>query len=130
MGHYLTISKWQPYFNPSDCKIENALVWLRLPGLPVEFFNKDLLMEIGSVVGRPVKVDDYTINGTRGKYARVCVELDLSRTLVPQIKLQGPKSVIQKIEYGGLHSICFECGKYGHKEEQCVLNVNMDEMER
>lgn len=128
MGHYLTISKWQPYLNPSESKIENTLVWLRLPGLPVEFFNKELLMEIGSVVGRPVKVDDYTISGTRGKYARVCVELDLSRTLVPQIKLHGPKSVIQKIEYEWLHSICFECGKYGHKEEQCVLKTSSDGM--
>lgn len=26
---------------------------------------------------------------------------------------------LQVIEYEGLHMICFECGKYGHRAETC-----------
>jgi hypothetical protein len=26
---------------------------------------------------------------------------------------------IHRIEYEGLHTICFSCGKYGHRMEEC-----------
>jgi hypothetical protein len=26
---------------------------------------------------------------------------------------------IPRLEYEGLHSICFKCGRFGHKKEQC-----------
>ncbi|MED6126925.1 hypothetical protein PIB30_083198 [Stylosanthes scabra] len=36
---------------------------------------------------------------------------------VPAIQVLGPDF---KVEYEGLHLICFGCGKYGHRLEQCI----------
>lgn len=110
MGHYLTVMKWRPHFNPRDSTIQKTLVWIRLPELSVEYFNPELLMDVRNQVGKAVKVDDLTLQANRGRYARVCVELDLGKKLTPQIKLGGSMNFLQRIEYEGLYAICFECG--------------------
>ncbi|KAL0313677.1 UNVERIFIED_CONTAM: hypothetical protein Scaly_2911500 [Sesamum calycinum] len=62
---------------------------------------------------RAVKVDETTMAASRGRYARVCVEVDLTKPLVSMITLLG---FAQAVEYEGLHQICFDCGKYGQKK--------------
>ncbi|KAL0294393.1 UNVERIFIED_CONTAM: hypothetical protein Scaly_3122100 [Sesamum calycinum] len=73
----------------------------------------ELLMRIGNRIGRAVKVDETTMAASRGRYARVCVEVDLTKPLVSMITLLG---FAQAVEYEGLHQICFDCGKYGQKK--------------
>ena len=34
---------------------------------------------------------------------------------------------IRRVEYEGIHLICFGCGKYGHKKEACPENVILAE---
>ncbi|KAL0292873.1 UNVERIFIED_CONTAM: ATP synthase epsilon chain, chloroplastic [Sesamum calycinum] len=57
--------------------------------MPVEFFQEELLMRIGNRIGRAVKVDETTMAASRGRYARVCVEVDLTKPLVSMITLLG-----------------------------------------
>lgn len=42
--------------------------------------------------------------------------MDLQKPLIPIIQILGHN---QSVEYEGLHQICFECGKYGHRIESC-----------
>ncbi|KAK4409311.1 hypothetical protein Sango_0004100 [Sesamum angolense] len=98
---------------PSLEAISSTLVWIRFPEMPVEFFQEELLMRIGNRIGRAVKVDETTMAASRGRYARVCVEVDLTKPLVSMITLLG---FAQAVEYEGLHQICFDCGKYGQKK--------------
>lgn len=116
MGHYLTIAKWRPNFRPSVEKISTTLVWIRFPELPIELFDEEVLTYMGDAVGKTVKVDELTMAASRGRYARVCVEIDLDVPLVPSIQALGS---VQRVEYEGLHLICFGCGKYGHRQEVC-----------
>ncbi|XP_031091106.1 uncharacterized protein LOC115996077 [Ipomoea triloba] len=67
-------------------------------------------------IGRPVKTDTTTSLVSIGKFARVCVELDLSRPLLSKFTLEGE---IVPIEYEGIQMVCFKCGMYGHKKDQC-----------
>ncbi|MED6201368.1 hypothetical protein PIB30_094244 [Stylosanthes scabra] len=53
----------------------------------------------------------------KGRYARICVEIDLSKQLVPKISVLGSELFL---EYEGLHQICFSCEKYGHKADNCT----------
>lgn len=62
-------------------------------------------------------MDHTTQDVLRGKYAKVCVEVQLNRPLTPTISLAGKHFTI---EYEGLHQICFSCGKYGHRKEGCT----------
>ncbi|XP_028104122.1 uncharacterized protein LOC114303175 [Camellia sinensis] len=53
---------------------------------------------------------------TRGKFARVCVEMDLNKPLKPKFMLEG---MVYNIEYESLHSFCFLYGKIDHRKEAC-----------
>ncbi|CAN0906575.1 hypothetical protein LINGRAHAP2_LOCUS24338 [Linum grandiflorum] len=54
--------------------------------------------------------------GARGKYARVCVEVDLTKPLLPKYKIEG---IPYLIVYEGFHKICTNCGVYGAPTHLC-----------
>ncbi|RYR05146.1 hypothetical protein Ahy_B06g085003 [Arachis hypogaea] len=64
-----------------------------------------------------LKIDRSTSIHSRGRFARICVEIDLAKKLVPRISVLGLELYI---EYEGLHQICFSCGKYGHMSDLCT----------
>ncbi|RYQ83809.1 hypothetical protein Ahy_B10g102667 [Arachis hypogaea] len=76
-----------------------------------------------------LKINRTTSIHSRGKFARLYVEIDLIKQLVPRNFVLGS---ILNIKYEGLHLICFHCGKYGHKSEQYseLLEVEVDHHER
>lgn len=82
------------------------------------YYNDNALRAIASCVKTPVKLDTNTALATRGKFAYVCVEVDLTRPLVGQDLLDGKW---QQIEYEGLHEVCYNCGRYGHLKENCPI---------
>ncbi|KAH7847820.1 hypothetical protein Vadar_030583 [Vaccinium darrowii] len=55
--HYVAIRKWEPEFDTSSAKVSTSVVWVRLPGLPVEFYDKEMLLKIGAKVGKLLKID-------------------------------------------------------------------------
>lgn len=61
-----------------------------------------------------LKIDNLTLIHDRGKYARICVEMVLDKPLLSHIIINDEKLIL---EYEGLHSICFRCGRYRHKKE-------------
>ena len=65
------------------------MVWIRIPCLNVGYYDENVLLSIASMVGRPVKIDQTTMNAARGKFARVCVEITLSDLVVERICLDN-----------------------------------------
>jgi hypothetical protein len=118
--HYLTVREWCPNFNPSENHLKKVTVWVRFSGLPIEFYDAKVLTSIGNRIGRTVKVDKNTLLQERGKYARLCVEVDLSKPLLAMFSVKGRT---YKVEYEGLHLLCLGCGKFGHYVEGCPEKV-------
>ncbi|MCI53307.1 hypothetical protein A2U01_0074553, partial [Trifolium medium] len=65
-----------------------------------------------------LKIDKLTSIHARGKFARICVEIDLEKKLIPQVSVNA-LGLVLNLEYEGLHAVCFNCGKYGHKKDVC-----------
>ncbi|KAK4255547.1 hypothetical protein QN277_008534 [Acacia crassicarpa] len=114
--HYLTVRPWEPFFNPWRAKIDKVAVWVRMPRLALEYYDKEALTWIGNRIGETLKIDFNTSCQLRGHYARICVLVDLSKQLMPGFTLDGEDYYV---EYEGLHGLCTNCGVYGHKVEQC-----------
>ncbi|XP_061374680.1 uncharacterized protein LOC133316898 [Gastrolobium bilobum] len=127
--HYLIVQRWRPNFDPYDDKVKKLAVWIRIPGVPREFYTHKDLWRMGNMVGRTLRIDESSlrISGQgqleeitdRGRFACICVEVDLSKSLLSKFRI-GQRQLF--IGYGGLHQICFLCGQYGHKGDQCPLN--------
>lgn len=66
--------------------------WIRLPGLNYRYYTKGLIRALASVIGKVVKVDYNTADGTKGKFARVAVMVDISKPLVSFIGVDGKKT--------------------------------------
>ncbi|KAJ1408029.1 hypothetical protein SESBI_23885 [Sesbania bispinosa] len=86
LDHYLMIRKWHPEFFPSQDEFKRVAVWVRIPGLPIEYYDKHILWRIGSSLGFMLKIDNNTLRQKgastddefiteRGKFARICVEV-------------------------------------------------------
>ncbi|CAN1170067.1 hypothetical protein LINPERHAP2_LOCUS28773, partial [Linum perenne] len=124
--HYVVSEEWRPNFEPGYSQVNTIRAWVRLPGLPLENFDVGILKLIGNRIGKTIRVDGTTLFGSRGNYARLCVEIDLHKPLVSKYRLHRR---VRHIEYEGLHEICFLCGRYGHGKQACSLNSESVEPE-
>ncbi|KAI9094528.1 hypothetical protein K1719_026648 [Acacia pycnantha] len=125
--HYLIVQRWRPNFNPWKADLQCQIAaWVRLPDVPFEFYNVESLRRIGNMIGRMIKVDRSTSIYDKGGFARICVELDLQKPLLPSYKVFGEE---RPIVYEGLHHVCFTCGKYGHQKDKCPTTQNKDEVQ-
>ncbi|KAJ7949856.1 Zinc ion binding nucleic acid binding protein [Quillaja saponaria] len=122
--HYLTMRRWKPEFQPDRERIKRTVVWIRFPGLPIKYFNSRALFDAVKLIGKPLKLDKTTEHSVRGKFARVCVEIDLDRLLIPKVKIG---SRWRAVEYEGFHLIYFHCGLFGHSKEKCPDNGLKDD---
>ncbi|KAL7218869.1 hypothetical protein ACSBR2_012023 [Camellia fascicularis] len=116
MDHYVTVRKWQQDFRSDVAEEDTTAFWVRFLNLPIEYYNEKVLFHIAKVLGVPLKIDINTAMASRGKYARVCIEMDLRKPLVSQFAI-GKN--IYLVEYEHLHSVCFSCGRVGHVKEVC-----------
>ncbi|XP_061376478.1 uncharacterized protein LOC133318494 [Gastrolobium bilobum] len=116
LGHYLSLRKWEPGFRPNAEGISKIAAWIRLPNIPLEFYDEVFFRRVGNWIGKLIKIDRTTNLHARGRFARIYVELDLARPLKEEYVLEG---VLKHIEYEGLGLICFNCGKYGHSKDCC-----------
>ena len=95
-------------------------VWICFPELPFEYYEINVLKEIGKVIGPVLRIDANTASKTRGRYARICIQVDINKPLVRRILLEG---VIQEFQNEGINYLCFSCGRIGHRLENCSYTV-------
>ena len=67
-----------------------------------------------------IRIDSYTESGTRGSYARLCLQIDLTKPLITTIRVGRLK---QKVMYEGISLLCFSCGRIGHKADNCPHHI-------
>ncbi|MBA0816341.1 hypothetical protein Gohar_001018 [Gossypium harknessii] len=86
------------------------VMWIRLPGLLERFYSSCLLKEIGQTFGSVVKLDIHTDYACRGCFARLAVCVDLRKSLVSEVTINGQ---LQRVEYESLPDVCFNDGRKG-----------------
>jgi hypothetical protein len=87
--HYLTVKERSPNFHSASDTIENVAVWVRISILPIEYYDAKVLKIIGDRIGKTVKMDKNTLKQERGKYARLCVTVDLTKPLLAMFSIKG-----------------------------------------
>ena len=62
-------------------------VWVHLNGLPIEYYEVGVLREIGQALGNVLRVDTHTATEARGRYARICVQVDIGEPFVTSVSI-------------------------------------------
>uniref|UniRef100_A0A2K2AH39 Uncharacterized protein n=1 Tax=Populus trichocarpa TaxID=3694 RepID=A0A2K2AH39_POPTR len=113
--------------HPND--LARVPVWVRLYNVPLEYWTIKGLSCVASAIGVPLHADHTTLLRKRLSYARVCVEIDASKTLVKEYDLRCPNGLFITIsaEYEWIPSKCSNCNVFGHTTALCATN-NIDNL--
>ena len=111
---YDKVLKGEPWF---EAKLSSVAIWVRLPELPIEFYDVAVLREIGSTIGPILRIDLYTTSKSKGSYTRLCVQVDLEKLLITSIR------VVQKITCEEVSMLFFHYGRLGHKQDSCPYHI-------
>ena len=86
----------------------------------MEYYHKDSLLHIESGLRPVLRVDFNTAASTRGRFARICVQIDLDKPLARTVRV-GKTGLA--VIYEGIRLLCFHCGRIGHQSELCPSRV-------
>nr|POE95451.1 uncharacterized protein CFP56_01494 [Quercus suber] len=121
--HFLSLRPWEPNFRPDLANVSSIAVWIRLYNLPIEYYNAEALQHIGRAIGNVLRVDTFTATETRGRFARLCVQIDAEKPLVTAILIGRLE---QSVSYEGIQKLCFGCGRLGHRKESCPYIIRQE----
>jgi len=85
------------------------------------------ILHIGKSIGNVLRVDSHIAMETRGRYARICVQVDVDKSLATAVLIGKFK---QPICYEGLQRLCFSCGRIGHLKENCSYTIRSEPLPR
>ncbi|KAF9591381.1 hypothetical protein IFM89_004066 [Coptis chinensis] len=118
----LRLSKWSPNFSTKKETQSHAAVWVRFPGLPLEYWEIRNLLALGRAVGRPIHMDETTAKRELGYYASVLVDIDLSKSIPEKVWIESKTYNIgfwQPIKLGKTPEFCSHCKGVGHTVANC-----------
>lgn len=116
LNHFLSVRRWEPKFLASNTKLTYTAIWSRLPELPIEVYDLSIFQKVGNKIGRLLKVDTCTSSTSRGRYARICIEVPLEKPLQSHVFIGTHR---QQILYVKLNMLCITCGRVGHTSKHC-----------
>ncbi|XP_008778888.1 uncharacterized protein LOC103698628 [Phoenix dactylifera] len=124
-GQLFVMEQWRPNFFPSSGEVGRVVVWLRLPHLPLEYWEKSTILQIASKAGKPLALDNFTDQGKRLGFARDKIEVDFKSPVRPGIFVKGrtegsKEKFWQVFIYENLSAFCCRCGRIGHVEAACI----------
>ncbi|CAA0806049.1 Unknown protein, partial [Striga hermonthica] len=120
-GRRLIIKVLPNLFQFGEDDIETVPVWINLPLLSWNCWSTNALSKIAFCVGSPITTDKLTATRDRCNYARILVELDISKERVYSIpvKSKGKFMFEQKVEYEYVPQYCNHCKYIGHSTSNC-----------
>lgn len=91
-------------------------LWVKFPNLPMSCWGIKSLSRIASVLGKPLFADECTTNQSRISFARILIEVNVSKPLPNEIELMDPTGnrFIQDVTYDWKPTYCEKCLQVGH----------------
>ncbi|KAF3784885.1 hypothetical protein EJ110_NYTH27546 [Nymphaea thermarum] len=132
-GRLLIANQWHPSM-PMRIESSNRVrIWIRLPDLPVEWWNPRIFTDIADLIGGSfVEADDYTRHLQRFGFARIKIEIPLGFSPISEIELEisRGKVFVQSIEYETKVKYCKKCRSTAHFDGSCTSRVTPMEGEK
>ncbi|XP_058763772.1 uncharacterized protein LOC131637201 [Vicia villosa] len=84
------LHEWTPTFTLEDDVLRVLPVWVIFPQLPLVYWGDKSIGKIASAIGKPVITDECIRKKLRVSYARVLIEVDVTRELKSEITIRSP----------------------------------------
>ncbi|CAH9120327.1 unnamed protein product [Cuscuta europaea] len=119
-------------FSFQDEEFLKVPIWVKFSNLPMNLWNEGAMSEVASMIGVPLSTDKVTQERTNHKYARVLIEVDVSKPspLSFPIRLPSRKIINQWVLYETFPNYCFQCKEFGHHPFNCKVLAENERKER
>ncbi|MBA0659281.1 hypothetical protein Goklo_011433 [Gossypium klotzschianum] len=104
--------KWAPNFRASEVSFDFVAKRMRVPELLIEYYDPNILTNIGRSLGGLLWIDNFTMSSERGKITILCMQVNMNKPLRKSFMMEGRK---QYITYEGIDALCFRCGSVVEK---------------
>ena len=123
---FMQLIPWYLGFNPVLEAPRSKIIWMKLPGLPLEYWTVKALRAIGNSIGTTKYIDPAIIGSSDKKIAWILVEMDFSGGLPGDIDLiRGNRKHRQRIDYWGIPFRCLMCHRTRHLWEHCPFRLRI-----
>lgn len=116
---YITVQLWEPNFTAKHDTPCSSAIWVRLPQLPIEYYDQEVLTQIGNSIGKLIQINARTANSERGRYTRLCIQFYLNKPPSCSINID---LFSQPLQYEGL-ACYFQCSIVDHDDGKCLTHV-------
>ncbi|XP_009774607.1 uncharacterized protein [Nicotiana sylvestris] len=119
---------WTTDFDFNEEVLKTLSLWIKLPNLPLNCRGMDSLSRIGSGLEIPICADECTTKVERISYARILVEISITKPLPTKITVKDPsgRQFDQSVVYDWKPTYCSTCLQLGHncqtKQAQPQMN--------
>ncbi|KAL9664467.1 hypothetical protein QQ045_019868 [Rhodiola kirilowii] len=121
VGHTMfRLFRWTADYGPKK-ESTNVTKWIRLPGLPLEFFDRQAIRSVVSSFACFLDIHSRTKEMASLSYARACVELDVTKEVPSKlwVNLPGDRGFFQDVIIEGNMAYCNRCKLHGHDVSTC-----------
>ncbi|XP_020704284.1 uncharacterized protein LOC110115410 [Dendrobium catenatum] len=124
-GNIIGLDRWDSSCSPNSLHGLRSPIWIRLPQLPLIYWDINNITRIANSLGEPLWMDSHTNKWGRSSFARICVKIDLTQKLLPGVWINDINDrFFQRVEYEGLTNFCFDCGLIGHAKGSCLSTIS------
>ncbi|KAM0922814.1 hypothetical protein ACQ4PT_005932 [Festuca glaucescens] len=110
--------------DPNLVRFDSMPIWVQFTRIPFYLLSKQLARELGTKLGKCIRIDNDERGDICDKIIRVRVRIPIARALQRWITLEdefSDEEVVVTVLYERLPTFCLCCGVIGHKEEACEL---------
>ncbi|XP_015168553.1 uncharacterized protein [Solanum tuberosum] len=117
----LIVKAWSPDMEFTREELYTVPIWVKLPGLDFKYWSPKGLSKIGSLIGKPLMVDQNTERKLGLSFARLLIEVEMKVKLPDKVFFKNERGELieQKVQYDWKPTLCNFCKKYGHDEGIC-----------
>ena len=118
-GRVMIVKQWTADFSFHQEILKVVPVWVKWPNLPLNCWSTYSLSRLGSLLGVPIYADECTTKQLRISFARILIEMDVTREIPEEIQFEDPNGACfkQKVTYDLLPPFCKKCQMIGHQYE-------------
>lgn len=113
----IIVKVWSAEFDLNKEVLQTIPMWVKYPNLPLNCWGNKSLSRISSGLGVPLYADACTTQVDSISYARVLVEMDVTKELPKSVKVTDPngREFMQEIDYDWVPELCTKCMQVGHQ---------------
>ncbi|XP_058774764.1 uncharacterized protein LOC131649031 [Vicia villosa] len=118
----ILLHEWNPKFTLHDDVLRVLPIWVMFPQLPLVYWGERSIGKIASAIGKPLMTDECTAKKLRVSYARVLIEVDVTKELKNHITIRDPtgEKLMQQVDYEWKPPFCTQCNKVDHVCKQKI----------